>query len=112
MLYFDFTFTMATLAFGLGLSLATYRWVAQHNGWPMGELHADVPIVPVVIGIFSILAAVAFAAARGAEYGGWGVLVLGLLLAFVWTGILRVGSQVSLFAAPVAAALLLIKWIA
>jgi len=37
-------------------------------------------------------------------------LLFGVLLAIFWTGFLRVGSQVSLFLAPVAMALLLIAW--
>ena len=33
----DTMFWLATAAFAWGLSLASYRWFAVHNGWPMGE---------------------------------------------------------------------------
>jgi hypothetical protein len=51
-----------------------------------------------------------FAAARGPEDGGWIILLFGVLLAVFWTGFLRVGSQISLFLAPVALGLLLLAW--
>jgi len=52
-----------------------------------------------------------FAAARGVDYGGWIIVVGGLLLAIFWTGFLRVGSQISLVLAPLAATLLLMGWL-
>ncbi|MDX2257312.1 MAG: hypothetical protein NW205_00195 [Hyphomicrobiaceae bacterium] len=108
----DILFLLAMAALGWGTSLATYRLFARRNRWPMGALHADLPLIPVIIGLFAMLVALAFAAFRGPEYGGWIIVATGLLLALFWTGFLRVGSQVSLFLAPVATALLLFGWLA
>jgi hypothetical protein len=111
----DFLFFAATLALGWGLSLATYRVFALRNDWPMGELHANKPLVPVLLGVFAIAIAFLFAAFRAAtvstEMGGWWILPAGLLWAFFWTGFMRVGSQSSLFLAPIATDLLMIAWI-
>lgn len=109
---FDNLFLLAVVAFGLGLSLATYRVFAWHNRWPMGMLHADLPAIPVLLGLISLLAGAAFAIARGPETGGWVIVAGGLLLAVLWTGFLRVASQVALFLAPFAAFLLLLGWFA
>lgn len=106
----DTLFLLASAAFGWGLSLATYRLFAIRNGWPMGEVQSDTPVIAVLLGLFAIIAAFLFAAARGTDYGGWAILVMGLLLALFWTGFLRVASQLSLFLAPVAAILLLLGW--
>ena len=40
------------------------------------------------------------------------VVLFGVLLAIFWTGFLRVGSQISLFLAPVATVLLIAGWLA
>lgn len=101
---------LAIGAFGWGLSLASYRLFARRKSWPMGALHADLPAVPVVIGLFALVAASGFAAARGPEAGGLVIGISGLLLAVFWTGFLRVGSQISLLLAPAAAALLILGW--
>lgn len=106
----DTLFLLASAAFGWGLSLATYRLFAIRNGWPMGEVQSDAPVIAVLLGLFAIIAAFLFAAARGTDYGGWAILVMGLLLALFWTGFLRVASQLSLFLAPIAAILLLLGW--
>lgn len=106
----DAMFLLAVGAFGWGLSLATYRMFARGNSWPMGSLQADLPAVPVLLGIVSFLTGLLFAAARGPELGGWVIVMFGVLLAIFWTGFLRVGSQVSLFLAPIATALLLVGW--
>lgn len=106
----DTLFLLASAAFGWGLSLATYRLFAIRNGWPMGEVQSDAPVIAVLLGLFAVVAAFLFAAARGAEYGGWAILLMGLLLALFWTGFLRVASQLSLFLAPIAAILLLLGW--
>ena len=37
--------------------------------------------------------------------------VVGILLAIFWTGFLRVGSQISLFLAPIASVLLITGWL-
>lgn len=104
-------FLVAIAAFGWGLSLATYRLFARRANWPMGALHADLPAIPILLGFFALLAAILYAAFMGPENGGWLVVVCGLLLAFFWTFFLRVGSQVSLFLAPVAGFLLVLGWV-
>ncbi|MFM1815776.1 MAG: hypothetical protein RLZ98_2471 [Pseudomonadota bacterium] len=107
----DLPFLLATLAFGWGLSLATYRMFAQHYGWPMGTLQAEAPVVPVLLGLFCLAIAFTFAAFRGTEYGGWVIILLGLLFAVFWTGFLRVASQTSIFLAPIGTLLLVIFWL-
>jgi hypothetical protein len=107
----DVLFLLAIGAAGWGLSLASYRFFAAKNGWPMGVLHADLPIVPIVIGLFAVIVAGVYAVDRGLETGGGVILLFGLLLWLFWTGFLRVGSQVSLFLAPLAAGLLLAGWL-
>ncbi len=108
----DNLFLLAIAAFGWGLSLATYRLFARRNAWPMGSLQSDLPVIPVLLGLAALLAAIGYAAARGADYGGWVIIVCGLLLAVFWTGFLRVGSQISLVLAPWAGFLLLLGWLA
>jgi len=108
----DNLFLLAIGAFGWGLALATYRLFARRNSWPMGALHADLPVVPITIGIFALVAGLLFAAARGAAYGGLVIIICGIGLAVFWIGFLRVASQVSLFLAPAAAVLLMIGWLA
>ena len=107
----DNLFLLAVAAFGWGLSLATYRLFARSNAWPMGALQSDLPVVPVLVGILGLAAGLMFATARGADEGGWVIIAFGLLLAVVWTGFLRVGSQISLLLAPVATFLLLLGWL-
>ena len=107
----DNLFLLAVGAFGWGLSLATYRLFARSNAWPMGALQSDLPIVPVLVGILALAAGLVFASARGADEGGWVIIAFGLLLAVIWTGFLRVGSQISLLLAPIATFLLLLGWL-
>lgn len=108
----DILFLLAIGAIGWGLSLASYRFFAVRNNWPMGVLHADLPVVPLLLGVLAIAAAAIYAYDRGLADGGGGVIILfGLLLWLFWTGFLRVGSQISLFLAPLAAALLLAGWL-
>jgi len=107
----DAYFLLATCALGLGLSLATYRLVARRYGWPMGALHAEAPVVPILIGLACLLVGFLFAAARGTDFGGWHIIGVGLLLAVSWTAVLRVGSQISLLLAPVAAAALVLGFL-
>ncbi len=106
----DNLFLLAVAALGWGLSLATYNFFARRQQWPMGALQVDFPVVPVLLGVFAISNALWFAAARGTEYGGWVIVLFGVLLAIFWTGFLRVGSQISLFLAPIAAVLLIAGW--
>lgn len=107
----DNLFLLAIASFGWGLSLATYRLFARRNNWPMGALHADLPLIPIMLGLFAFLAGTLYAAARGVDLGGWIIVGCGILLALFWTGFLRVGSQISIFLAPVAAILLLVGWL-
>ncbi|MCB1527708.1 MAG: hypothetical protein KDJ45_08410 [Hyphomicrobiaceae bacterium] len=107
----DNLFLLAIGAFGWGLSLTTYRLFARKYDWPMGSLHADLPAIPILVGLFALVMGLLFAAARGVDYGGWIIVVGGLLLAIFWTGFLRVGSQISLVLAPLAATLLLMGWL-
>ena len=106
---FDLMFVFATAAFAWGLSVMTYRWFAIHNDWPMGAWQSRLSSLPLAIGLAVLAVAVVFALARG-----WGTtLVLplvGLVCAFAWTALLRVGAQSALLLGPVAAALVLIGW--
>jgi hypothetical protein len=106
----DNLFLLAVAALGWGLSLATYRLFAHSRGWPMGALQTETPFIPVLIGLTGLFAGLIFATARGAEDGGWVIIVLGLVFAGLWTGFLRVASQLSLILAPIATFLLLIGW--
>ena len=107
----DNLFLLAVASFGFGLSLSTYRLFARSNGWPMGALQADLPVIPVLIGIAGLAAGLLFAPARGVDDGGWYIIAFGLLLAVIWTGFLRVGSQLGLFVVPVVTFLLLLGWL-
>lgn len=107
---FDNLAYLAMMAFGLGLSLATYRLFAIRNSWPMGAFHADLPAVPIMIGLMSIVVAVLFAASVG-DQRGWMIVGLGFALWIVWVSLMRVGSQLSLFLAPLATGLLLLGWL-
>ncbi len=105
----DPLFGLATATFAWGLSLASYRWFAVHNGWPMGEWQAHRPGLPIAIGIFAILCAMFFAVARG----GITVFVLplfGIVCAFAWTAMMRVGAQISLLLAPLSVIALFVVW--
>lgn len=108
----DNMFLMAVCALGWGLSLATYSLFARQWGWPSGALHLDFPALPVLLGMASVTIALTFAGMRGAEGGGWVIVLFGLLLAIFWTGFVRVGSQISLFLAPLAAGFLIAAWVA
>jgi hypothetical protein len=108
---FDVLFYAAAGAFGWGLSLATYRMFALHYGWPMGELHVKAPALPVLLGLACLLVAFVFALRNRGEIGGWSILITGVFLAALWTGVLRVASQWSLFLAPAAAALIVLGWV-
>lgn len=107
---FDNLAYLAMMAFGFGLSLATYRLFAMRNGWPMGAFHADLPAVPIMIGLVSLVVGVLFAASVG-DARGWMIVGLGFVLWLVWTSLFRVGSQLSLFLAPLATGLLLLGWL-
>lgn len=101
---------LAIAAFGWGLSLLTYRYFAMQYGWPMGWLQWELPQVPAILGIVSVLAGLLFAAARGTADGGGVIVLFGLMLALFWTGFLRVAAQTSLILAPVSAVFLLVAF--
>jgi hypothetical protein len=105
-------FFLATAAFGWGLSLATYRMVANRNGWPLGDPQANHPLFVMLIGIVTLLIAFLYATHghNGPVTTGWIILGLGLLFALFWTGFLRVASQTALLLAPLAAFLLVLGW--
>lgn len=107
----DTMFLLAVGTLGWGISLATYSIFARRRDWPVGALHADVPAVPVLLGLGSVVIALMFAYWRGAEAGGWIIVSFGLLLAVFWTGFLRVGSQISLLLAPVTCIFLVLAWV-
>src|SRR5262249_30084433 len=109
----DVGFVLAVIAFGMGLSLATYRAVAAQLGWPMGIWHLERPGLPVLIGLGCLVLACAYAFARA--YGGYFLSaavfpIFGLAWAGFWTGFLRVGAQSALLLAPLVAALLVVRW--
>ncbi len=107
----DNLFLLAVATLGWGLSLVTYRLFAVRQQWPMGALHIDFPAVPVLLGATAIIVALFFASTRVDDAGGWVIVLFGVLLAIFWTGFLRVGSQISLFLAPVATVLLIAGWL-
>jgi hypothetical protein len=107
----DNLFLLAVAALGWGLSLVTYRLFALRHQWPMGALQIDFPAIPVLIGLVAVFIALLFALMRGADAGGWVIVLFGILLAVFWTGFLRVGSQISLFLAPIATVLLVAGWL-
>jgi hypothetical protein len=108
----DSLFLLAIGALGWGASLATYRALATRNGWPMGVVQTEHPMVVAGIGLLSLLTGIAFAAARGGMHGGWVILVFGLAFGVFWSGFLRVGAQTALLLAPVATVILVVGWVA
>jgi hypothetical protein len=112
--YTDLAFYLSILAFGMGLSLASYRLFAGRYEWPMGEWQAHRPVLPILIGLLAMALAALYAMNRlynGLVTDALAIPAFGVAFAILWTGMLRVGSQVSLFLAPVAAAFLFIAWI-
>ncbi len=105
----DAMFVLAIASFAWGLSLATYRWFAVQNGWTMGTWQFHWPILPRVIGLAAVVVAMLFALARGFDTAIL-VLLFGVLGAFCWTGLFRVGAQSALLLAPLAAAVVLFAW--
>jgi hypothetical protein len=108
----DHLFLLAVGALGWGLSLATYRSIAELNGWPLGAVQANAPQFAVTLGLASIAIALPYAGTRGIAHGGVVIVLFGLALAAFWSGFLRVGAQTALLLAPLAAALLLLSWMA
>ncbi len=109
----DVGFVLAVVAFGWGLSLATYRLFARLRGWPMGVWQDERHGLTVLLGLAVTALAALFAGARG--YGGHelsaaAIPVFGIAWAVFWTGFLRVGAQLALLLGPAAALLLAIWW--
>ena len=117
--FLDVLFLTASLTLGFGVSLATYRIFAWRNNWPMGELHAKRPFIPIMLGVFAIVIALLFASERqyeasrvfGSHYDGLWIVFSGTAWAFLLTGIMRVGAQISLLFAPLATLILIIAWV-
>ena len=110
----DVGFILAVVAFGWGLSLATYRLFAERHGWPMGSWHQERPGLPILVGVLSMVLAALFALMRG--YVGYAlsaaaIPAFGIAWAIFWTGFLRVGAQSALLLAPAAAVLLIVRWV-
>ena len=63
----DLLFFLAVGALGWGLSLATYRSVAQLNGWPLGATQTALPALTLATGLLSALTGLIFAIARGLQ---------------------------------------------
>ena len=110
----DVGFLLAVVAFGWGLSLASYRGLAGPHGWPMGAWQVDWPAMPMTLGLMCVLMALLFSLARA--YGGyvvsaWAIPVFGVAWAVFWIGFLRVGAQSALLFGPPAALLLLVRWL-
>jgi hypothetical protein len=110
----DLGFVLAVVAFGCGLSLATYRLIAKPYGWPMGTWQASRPGLPIMVGLACMLLGAAFAATRayiGYPLSAAAIPAFGLAWAVFWTGFLRVGAQSALLLGPVVAVLLLLRWL-
>lgn len=105
----DAVFFFATAACGFGLSLATYRFFALRNGWTMGDWHRHRPGLPIAIGVVAVVWSIMISLGRGGP-SLWTIPLFGVFCAAVWTGVLKVGSQVSLVLAPVATVLLALAW--
>lgn len=106
----DAVFILAAAACGFGLSLATYRFFALRNGWTMGEWHRQRPGLPIAIGVVAVVWSVMIALGRGGP-SLWTIPLFGIFCAAIWTGVLKVGSQISLILAPVATVLLALAWV-
>lgn len=110
----DVGFLLAVVAFGWGLSLVAYRPFAGRRDWPMGAWQTHRPRLLILIGAAAVVSAASYALARG--YGGH-VMSAALIPAFgvawavFWIGFLRVGAQSALLLAPIAAILLLVRWL-
>jgi hypothetical protein len=106
----DHLFFLAVGAIGWGLSLASYRAIAQMAGWPLGAAQERLPALTSTIALASIAAGLALAMARGPLTGGIVILIFGVGLAVFWSGFLRVGAQSALLLAPLAALSLVGAW--
>lgn len=107
---FDLGFVLAVGALGWGLSLASYRLLAERCGWPMGRWQADRHRLTLAIGLTCIALAAVVAFLRisaGDVSAGILMILFGLAWAVFWTGFLHAGAQSALLLAPAAALILL-----
>jgi hypothetical protein len=107
---FDLGFVLAIGALGWGLSLASYRLLAERCGWPMGRWQADRHGLTLAIGLACIVLAASAALLRisaGDVAAGILMILFGLAWAVFWTGFLHAGAQSALLLAPAAALILL-----
>ena len=108
----DLNWVFAATALGWGLSLFIYRWFAVAQDLPMGELQAQSPVVPRLLGGAAMGAGVLFIIFLMSWDlpKGVALLLVGIGFGVFWTMVLRTYSQVSLFLAPLAAVALLFTW--
>ena len=107
---FDLGFVLAVGALGWGLSLASYRLLAERCGWPMGRWQAERQGLTLAIGLICIGLAALAAFVRissGDASAGLLVILFGIAWAVFWTGFLHAGAQSALLLAPAAALILL-----
>lgn len=111
----DFGLLLAVLTLGWGIVIAAYRPIAEAISWPMGAPQRRYPLVARVLGMACVACAVAFVVWRvvaGYPLSALMILVFGLAWAAFWLGFLRVAAQSALLLAPIAALLLLWRWLA
>jgi hypothetical protein len=80
---------MATAA---GFIIISYEFLSRQNGWPVGKLYRNT-VFQFVFGGLSILGAVGFAFVQVSPLWGLGVLVLGWILAFALSVVLKSSVQ-------------------
>ena len=111
----DLGFVLAVVAFGWGLSLATYRLFARRFGWPMGAWHREPSRAADRCLACSHPAGHRSSPWRAGYGGHWlsaaAIPVFGVAWAVFWTGFLRVGAQSALLLAPAAGLLLILRWL-
>jgi hypothetical protein len=105
---FNPLYLLAMATFGWGFSLAIYRPVANHFGWPMGVMQSRHPLWVTLLAVATLIFTFLFVMMDPPQR--WPVLPLGVLFSLFWIGFLRVASQTSLFLAPIAALLLGLVW--
>lgn len=111
----DFGLLLAVLTLGWGIVIATYRPIAEAIGWPMGRPQRYYVHTARGLGIVCVGCAVAFVVWRtvaGYPLSALMILVFGVAWAAFWLGFLRVAAQSALLLAPIAAGLLLWRWLA
>ena len=106
---FDLGFVLAVGALGWGLSLASYRLLAERCGWPMGHWQVERHGLTLAIGLtcIGLAALAAFVRIASGDASGGLVILFGIAWAVFWTGFLHAGAQSALLLAPAAALILL-----